>query len=676
MTISGWMRRALPLAVAALVAAPLAPTRAASTLAPTSVAPTSTPRSSHHTAIPRAFDRRSAGDAGGRGVHVHHVHGKQRSLVLVANFPGASSPAPTPSVSDIDAAFTQVDRFYREYSGGRVSFPTPAYGGSVQVPGVGGDCAAGFAALKKQVLAAAHVSRHTLRRFDHLVIWVGCASPTDLGKGGLGQRDVMLYNTLNPNVLAHELGHNFGLLHANLAECRSGATEVSFARRCRSVEYSDQWDIMGGGGTGGNELSAYSRSMLGWLTHRQRKNVRRSADVTVFAPGTGSHTQAAVVQGRGKKQYWIEYRPQSGLDAAAPTGGVQIRIPRGNGVDLVDTTPGTAPADDGVDGMFSPDADDAVLQPGSSVTTPEGIRITTVSANGTSAVVKVTYRSKKATAPAAPAVTGATPGAYSATVSWTRPADDGASITHYVIRASNGASATITSPGGTVTTGTIGGLPAAPVTFTVQAQNERGLSPGANVSVTAARLGAIARMDLQGVTISGGVYYYPTVELDPDKTPISKVGYYVDGNLHDTGQTVNGHPWEWTFDGHGLAPGQHHLTILTTDAKGAQRWYDAGLFNLTFPSLAITSPASGAHPACSFTVKYADTAQKPGQVYDPVWINAGTTYGVGTPTTSLSATVSLHNLPAGTTQVIRVQTYHGDYRYEATLSVVTPSTQC
>ena len=53
--------------------------------------------------------------------------------------------------------------------------------------------------------------------------------------------------TLNPYVLAHELGHNLGLGHANSYQCRGAREAVIPARAgaCRSVEYADPFDAMG-----------------------------------------------------------------------------------------------------------------------------------------------------------------------------------------------------------------------------------------------------------------------------------------------------------------------------------------------------------------------------------------------------------------------------------------------
>ncbi len=64
------------------------------------------------------------------------------------------------------------------------------------------------------------------------------------------------------SVVAHEMGHNFGLYHSHSLDC--GANVVGGA--CTSTEYGDVLDVMGGTpGGGAAHFNAFQKERLGWL---------------------------------------------------------------------------------------------------------------------------------------------------------------------------------------------------------------------------------------------------------------------------------------------------------------------------------------------------------------------------------------------------------------------------
>ena len=60
-------------------------------------------------------------------------------------------------------------------------------------------------------------------------------------------------------LVAHELGHSFGLGHSNLTDCKHHG--------CGALEYGDPYDTMG---VGSGDFSAKAKFDLGWLTNVAR----------------------------------------------------------------------------------------------------------------------------------------------------------------------------------------------------------------------------------------------------------------------------------------------------------------------------------------------------------------------------------------------------------------------
>lgn len=108
--------------------------------------------------------------------------------------------------------------------------------------------------------------------------------------------DVFLNGSLFPKLVEHELGHAFGLPHAN-------TFATSCAAEACAAEYGDPYDTMGGGV---GDFNPFEKSLLGWLPRSTavRRNGGYALDV-VEAPSTRS--QALVVR-TALDEYWIENR--------------------------------------------------------------------------------------------------------------------------------------------------------------------------------------------------------------------------------------------------------------------------------------------------------------------------------------------------------------------------------
>ena len=210
--------------------------------------------------------------------------------------------------------------------------------------------------------------------FPHLPCgWAGLASV-----GGPG---AWINQSLSTYVVAHELGHNYGLEHAHSLAC-GGAT---FGSACSRSEYGDPFDTMG---NGLHQFNAYAKYSLNWLL---------PADIAIISSGTStfglsalespSGTRAVqIVSGTGHT-YWLEFRQAIGFDAnlagnANVMNGALLHIGPSDvgGADLLDATPGTA--------TFG----DAALDVGNAVTDVKAnLRLTTVSKAGGVLTVSVQF---------------------------------------------------------------------------------------------------------------------------------------------------------------------------------------------------------------------------------------------------------------------------------------------
>lgn len=205
----------------------------------------------------------------------------------------------------------------------------------------------------------------------------------DPNDGGL----VTVSDTAWP-VLAHEIGHNMSLYHANWLTC-PGRTDVALVdgwwpADCQEWEYEDGFDIM-----------SYSDRVAGpMLATPQALRIGTLESATTAGSGTTTVTLKPLSGGTGvraavathavtKQKYHVEYRTASGRDTTNPTSqtpGVRVlrTSPTGASV-LLDPTPNA-----------SPDAN-AALAPGTTLSSHDGrITVTTVSTSPAQAVVRIT----------------------------------------------------------------------------------------------------------------------------------------------------------------------------------------------------------------------------------------------------------------------------------------------
>ncbi len=187
-------------------------------------------------------------------------------------------------------------------------------------------------------------------------------------------------------VIAHELGHNFGLLHAASLDC---GTEV-ITQPCTSAEYGDPFDVMGN--QRAMHFNAFQKNYLGWIPPTSVYKHKSGTATYTISPleQSGAAHYGISVSANSDRTYWIEYRQPLGFDAlmsAYPVAGAQLHVAVpfesicggcSDDTEYLDLTPTTAAFTDGA------------LLVGQSYNDKFGVKISVVSATPTALTVSVT----------------------------------------------------------------------------------------------------------------------------------------------------------------------------------------------------------------------------------------------------------------------------------------------
>jgi hypothetical protein len=236
-----------------------------------------------------------------------HVLGQQRILVALVTW----GPKPFVRADVQTIVFKQVDAFYRSMSYGKVSLTgdvTP-WLDAFDMP-----VACNLPTVKRDGTAAALAAGYDPSKYDRVVFvhpeqncpWSGVTQAAT----------VYLNGAVTAYLVAHELGHSFGLGHANLTDCKHHG--------CGALEYGDPYDTMG---VGSGDFNAKAKYDLGWLTNVTRPAKNGSY---LLAPiERPSPLPQAFVVTTANDQYWIEYRSlaaQSDDGRQTAGAGVIIRV--------------------------------------------------------------------------------------------------------------------------------------------------------------------------------------------------------------------------------------------------------------------------------------------------------------------------------------------------------------
>ena len=197
-----------------------------------------------------------------------------------------------------------------------------------------------------------------LANYDRICVvftFLGNIAGSQITYGGLAQvqgRNLWVNGEYDFRVMAHELGHTFGLLHANLWQVADG-NPVSTGGS--STEYADPFDSMGGGNTDiRHHFSPWGKSLLHWIPDTSVPTITASGTYRLYrfdhAAATTTNNLALKVVRNGTQDYWIGYRQNFPTNASLANGVYVLwghnRVQQSDLLDM--TTPGTSANDAGL----------------------------------------------------------------------------------------------------------------------------------------------------------------------------------------------------------------------------------------------------------------------------------------------------------------------------------------
>ena len=246
--------------------------------------------------------------------------GVHRVALILVNFQDKPTQLYDPAFAAIVAS--HAGSFYSANSYGATSLSTDVFGWFTISESV---TTCNFKRIASKAQAAAGINP---QNYQHLVyafpLDQACGARGNSTIGGSPSQSWINVDILDWRILAHELGHGFGLYHSHGLDCG----DLILATKCSVDEYGDHFDVMGLGFSMDNHFNAAQKSRLGWITP--------------ILAGPGTYTlspyqqvgAALQILKDSKNVYFVEYRPyQNGVLIH------QASVSDGNKIYVLDDTP-------------------------------------------------------------------------------------------------------------------------------------------------------------------------------------------------------------------------------------------------------------------------------------------------------------------------------------------------
>ena len=277
------------------------------------------------------------------------TEGLKRLLFIRCDFSDLAG-APFSDATGTDLA-RNLDQFYKDQSYGRTGFMPLGEGSAVtptlRMPKTAKEYGATNASiLRNDARNAAKAAGFVLTAYDFDLICFGSVPGFAwAGLGYVGAPGCWIRASFDAagGVPGHELGHNYGLNHANYWDTSGAGATASTGN---NVEYGDTFDTMGNAGAGRRHFNARNKAALNWLVPAGVRTLTTNGTYRVFAVDATNATgiRALKVARNNRTNYWYEFR-QRFTDNRWLMSGLGVRWARSDNNDqslLLDTTPGSA----------------------------------------------------------------------------------------------------------------------------------------------------------------------------------------------------------------------------------------------------------------------------------------------------------------------------------------------
>jgi hypothetical protein len=316
---------------------------------------------------------------------VSGTFGVQRVAVMLVNFSDNAAQPYTPAQAT-PLFFTTTSNWDLENSYGQTSLTGSVFGWYTIAAS---STVCDYSAIATQARAAATAAGVNLANYNRYVYafpnnacgWWG------LGTVGGNPSSAWINGSLQLRVIAHEMGHNFGLYHSHAWDC--GALPIGIG--CTSIEYGDTMDVMGGSSY---HFNAFQKERLGWLNYGASPPITQvTGSGTYVVDGyetVGSSPKALKIPiGTAGSNYYVELRRPLGFDAGMSSNPNMM-----NGVLIHQASPSNPDSSQLLDMTTSSSWSDPALVVGQSFTdSTNQITITPLSITSTNASVAVTFGS-------------------------------------------------------------------------------------------------------------------------------------------------------------------------------------------------------------------------------------------------------------------------------------------
>ncbi len=241
---------------------------------------------------------------------------------------------------------TTVNNFYVDCSYNQTSMTCTATTQVFRLPQLSTYYANNFGALMTDSRAAANAAGYNDGSYNLDVVGCKYLSNGAAGIGYVGGKGCALEGEFDLRVAAHELGHNYGVSHANYWATTDGTTIGAGA----NDEYGDPFTVMGGNGDPTTHFNEQMKNKFNWLPTAQVTSITTSGTYRIYAhdQALGTNIGAFKVAKTGDasgRVYWGGFR-QKITGNNWLMNGVELRwapwASSNGGPQLLDTTPGTS----------------------------------------------------------------------------------------------------------------------------------------------------------------------------------------------------------------------------------------------------------------------------------------------------------------------------------------------